>query len=49
MTGKTSYEKLLEPGYIGRVKTRNRLIKSAAAMFIAHHEDTRARPEWKAY
>ena len=28
MNGNTRFEKLLEPGYIGRVKTRNRIIKS---------------------
>ena len=26
------FEKLLEPGYIGRVKTRNRMIKSASGV-----------------
>jgi hypothetical protein len=26
----TRFEKLLEPGYIGKVKTRNRMIKSGA-------------------
>ena len=32
MTGGTRFEKLLEPGYIGKVKTRNRIIKSAAGL-----------------
>ena len=29
MSGKKGFEKLLEPGQIGRVKTRNRMIKTA--------------------
>lgn len=33
MLGKTRFEKLLEPGYIGRVKTRNRMVKSASDLF----------------
>jgi 2,4-dienoyl-CoA reductase (NADPH2) len=28
--GETKFEKLLEPGYIGKIKTRNRMIKSGA-------------------
>ena len=49
MTGKSNYKKLLEPGFIGKVRTRNRIIKSAVCMFIAHEEDIHARPEWKAH
>ena len=30
MSGTAKFERLLEPGYIGKVKTRNRLIKSGA-------------------
>jgi 2,4-dienoyl-CoA reductase (NADPH2) len=30
MTKRTKFEKLLEPGYIGRVRTRNRIIKTAS-------------------
>jgi len=32
MSGKGSFGKLLEPGQIGRVKTRNRIVKTAAAL-----------------
>ena len=32
MSDPTEFAKLLEPGQIGRVKTRNRLYKSAAGM-----------------
>ena len=31
MADNTAYQKLLEPGYIGSVKTRNRIIKSGPA------------------
>ena len=30
------FEKLLEPGYIGKVRTRNRMIKSAAYGWILY-------------
>ena len=33
------YERLLEPGYIGKVKTRNRMIKSGAAMLYWHEDE----------
>jgi len=32
MNGKSRFGKLLEPGQIGRVKTRNRIVKTAAAL-----------------
>ena len=32
MNGKSKFEKLLEPHYIGKVKTRNRIVKTAAGM-----------------
>lgn len=32
MSGKTKFEKLLEPFHIGQVRTRNRIIKTAAGM-----------------
>jgi 2,4-dienoyl-CoA reductase (NADPH2) len=48
MASNTTYEKLLEPGYIGSVKTRNRIIKSGSGMFMWRQEDTHARPEMMA-
>jgi 2,4-dienoyl-CoA reductase (NADPH2) len=34
MSGKTEFEKLLEPYQIGRVKTRNRIVKTAAQTYF---------------
>jgi 2,4-dienoyl-CoA reductase (NADPH2) len=36
MAGHTKFEKLLEPGYIGKVRTRNRMIKTAAYGWILY-------------
>ena len=33
------YAKLLEPGQIGKVKTRNRIYKSAAGMMTFHQDE----------
>jgi 2,4-dienoyl-CoA reductase (NADPH2) len=41
MTAASLYEKLLEPGHIGPVKTRNRIIKPGAAMLYSDVNDTR--------
>jgi 2,4-dienoyl-CoA reductase-like NADH-dependent reductase (Old Yellow Enzyme family)/thioredoxin reductase len=50
MAGNTKFEKLLEPGYIGKVKTRNRMIKSAAYGWILYDAINDAlRPEGLAY
>jgi len=43
------YEKLLEPGYIGSVKTRNRIIKSGAGMLMWHQDDLQMPPEVLAF
>jgi 2,4-dienoyl-CoA reductase (NADPH2) len=43
------YEKLLEPGRIGSVKTRNRIIKSGAGMLMWHEDDLHMRPEVLAF
>jgi 2,4-dienoyl-CoA reductase (NADPH2) len=48
MSENTAYRKLLEPGYIGSVKTRNRIIKSGSGMFMWHEEDVHMRDEVKA-
>jgi hypothetical protein len=36
MNDKTEFEKLFEPGCIGKVKTRNRLIKSGAQIGLCN-------------
>jgi 2,4-dienoyl-CoA reductase (NADPH2) len=43
------FERLLEPGYIGSVKTRNRLIKTAAGLSMWHEDDLHMREEVKAF
>jgi 2,4-dienoyl-CoA reductase (NADPH2) len=43
MPGKEHYNHLLEPGYIGKVKTRNRIIKTAAGTRYSHYEDIHLR------
>jgi 2,4-dienoyl-CoA reductase (NADPH2) len=43
------YEKLLEPGRIGSVKTRNRMVKSGAGMLMWHQDDLHMRPEVLAF
>jgi 2,4-dienoyl-CoA reductase (NADPH2) len=43
------YEKLLEPGCIGSVKTRNRIIKTGAGMLMWHEDDVHMREEVKAF
>src|SRR4030042_3322892 len=40
MASNSNYERLLEPGYIGKVRTRNRMIKSGAAMLYWHEDET---------
>jgi 2,4-dienoyl-CoA reductase (NADPH2) len=40
----TRYAKLLEPGQIGKVKTRNRIYKSGAGMMMWHEEETHMNP-----
>ena len=34
------YEKLLEPGYVGQVQTRNRIVKTGAGTFMWHEDET---------
>jgi len=34
------FEKLLEPGYIGPVKTRNRIVKTGAGVMMWHEDET---------
>jgi 2,4-dienoyl-CoA reductase (NADPH2) len=47
--GKTKFERLLEPGNIGSVKTRNRIIKTGAGTFMWHEEETHMNENIKAY
>jgi len=49
MSASSRYEKLLEPGYIGSVKTRNRIVKSGAGMLMWHQDDLHMRPEVLAF
>jgi 2,4-dienoyl-CoA reductase-like NADH-dependent reductase (Old Yellow Enzyme family) len=48
MTGKRKFERLLEPGYIGSVRTRNRIIKTGAGLLMWHENDIHMREEVKA-
>ena len=45
----SKYEKLLEPGRIGSVKTRNRIVKSGAGMLMWHEDDLHMREEVLAF
>lgn len=43
------FERLMEPGRIGSVTTRNRLVKTGASMCYWHSEHTHMAPKAKAY
>ena len=43
------FEKLLEPGYIGNVKTRNRMVKTGAGTFMWHEDETHMNKAILAY
>ena len=43
------FEKLLEPGYIGSVKTRNRMVKTGAGTFMWHQDELHMNETTKAY
>ncbi len=49
MSTNSNYEKLLEPGRIGSVTTRNRMVKSGAGMLMWHQDDLHMRPEVLAF
>jgi 2,4-dienoyl-CoA reductase (NADPH2) len=49
MAADTRYQRLLEPGNIGSVKTRNRIIKTGAGMFMWHEDETRMNPSVLAF
>ena len=43
------FERLLEPGYIGPVKTRNRMVKTGAGTMMWHEDETTMNPKVMAY
>jgi 2,4-dienoyl-CoA reductase-like NADH-dependent reductase (Old Yellow Enzyme family) len=49
MSPTKKFEKLLKPGYIGPVKTRNRMIKTGASMCYWHKKDIHMSEKAKAY
>jgi 2,4-dienoyl-CoA reductase (NADPH2) len=49
MVANTRFEKLLEPYHIGPVKTRNRMIKTAASMCYWHENDIHMSEKVKAF
>jgi 2,4-dienoyl-CoA reductase-like NADH-dependent reductase (Old Yellow Enzyme family) len=49
MSTRIRFEKLLEPGRIGSVKTRNRIIKTGAGMLMWHEDDLHVNQRVKAY
>ena len=49
MIGHKRFEKLIEPGYIGPVKTRNRMIKSGATLHFVHEDELQMNETIKAF
>jgi 2,4-dienoyl-CoA reductase (NADPH2) len=49
MGGAAKFQRLLEPGRIGSVRTRNRIIKTAAGLSMWHEDDVHMREEVKAF
>jgi 2,4-dienoyl-CoA reductase (NADPH2) len=49
MIGKASFDKLLEPYHIGKVQTRNRIIKTAAGTRYNHTDDLHLNDTAKAF
>jgi len=49
MGDSTRYQRLLEPGNIGSVQTRNRIIKTGAGMFMWHEDETSMNPSVLAF
>jgi 2,4-dienoyl-CoA reductase (NADPH2) len=49
MKGAGRFARILEPGHIGSVKTRNRIIKTAAGLGMWHEDDVDMREEVKAF
>ncbi len=44
MSVNPKYAKLLEPGYIGKVRTRNRIYKTGASMMSWHEDELHMNP-----
>ena len=49
MAGQARFEKLLEPHHIGAVKTRNRIVKTGAGMFMWHQDELHMNQAVKAF
>jgi 2,4-dienoyl-CoA reductase (NADPH2) len=49
VSGNSRFEKLLEPGKIGSVKTRNRILKTGAGVFLWHQDETHMNEATKAF
>jgi 2,4-dienoyl-CoA reductase (NADPH2) len=49
MSTRMRYEKLLEPGRIGSVRTKNRIIKTGAGMLMWHEDDLHVNQRVKSY
>jgi 2,4-dienoyl-CoA reductase (NADPH2) len=49
MSDIAKYQKILEPGRIGSVKTRNRILKSGAGMLMWHEDDLHMKEDIKAF
>jgi 2,4-dienoyl-CoA reductase (NADPH2) len=44
-----AFERLLQPGFIGTVRTRNRIVKPGAAMLYWHEDETSLNPRVRAF
>ena len=49
MAGNARFERLLEPGQIGSVKTRNRIVKTGAGLLMWHEDDLRVNDRVKSF
>ncbi len=49
MASNVEFEKILEPGYIGSVKTRNRIIKTGAGMLMWNDQETHMNEKMLAF
>jgi 2,4-dienoyl-CoA reductase (NADPH2) len=49
MGHRNNFEKLMEPGYIGKVKTRNRIVKTGAGLLMWNDTEVRMNKEMLAY
>ncbi len=49
MDHKNTFERLMEPGYIGQVKTRNRIVKTGAGLLMWNDTEVRMNKEMLAF